>query len=57
MITDRSTVSSWRRFWRGTAAYIMRRTPMRDFGELLLRPATIARRGTDLSMVRGAERR
>ena len=35
---------NWKRFWRQIAAYLLLRTPMRSFGELVLQPVTIAER-------------
>ncbi len=35
---------NWKKFWRHITAYLLLRTPMRSFGELVLRPVTIAER-------------
>lgn len=34
------------RFWRRVMAFLLLRTPMRTYGELVLRPVTIAERAT-----------
>jgi hypothetical protein len=35
---------NWNRFWRRMAAFMLLRTPMLSYGELVLRPVTIAER-------------
>ena len=37
-------MKNWKRFWRRVTAYLLLHTPMRSFGELILRPVTIAER-------------
>ena len=36
--------NNWQRFWRTVAAFVYRNTPMGSYGELVLRPVTIAER-------------
>jgi hypothetical protein len=36
--------NTWNRFWRRLAAFVFLSTPIRSYGELVLRPATIAER-------------
>ena len=42
---------NWKKFCRNITAYLMLRTPLRSFGELVLRPLTIAERkaGADIA--------
>jgi hypothetical protein len=35
----------WNRFWRQLTAFMLLRTPMLSYGELVLRPVTIAEQG------------
>jgi hypothetical protein len=35
---------NWKKFWRHIIANLVLRNPMRSFGELVLRPVTIAER-------------
>lgn len=37
-------MTNWYRFWRGVAAFLFLNTPIRSYGELVLRPVTIAER-------------
>lgn len=36
--------TTWYRFWRAVAAFLFLYTPIRSYGELVLRPVTIAER-------------
>ena len=36
--------TEWQRFWRRVAAFVYLNTPMRSYGELVLRPVTMAER-------------
>jgi len=36
--------TNWYRFWRRVAAFLFLNTPIRSYGELVLRPVTIAER-------------
>ncbi len=38
------STNNWYRFWRRIAAFVYLSTPMRSYGELVLRPVTIAER-------------
>jgi hypothetical protein len=42
---------NWNRFWRRMTAFMLLRTPMLSYGELVLRPVTIAERaaGTEIA--------
>jgi len=42
---------NWKKFWRHITAFLLLRTPMGSFGELVLRPVTIAERkaGADIA--------
>ena len=37
-------MNTWYRFWRRFAAFLFLNTPIRSYGELVLRPVTIAER-------------
>ena len=37
-------MNTWYRFWRRVAAFLFLKTPIRSYGELVLRPVTIAER-------------
>jgi len=37
-------IKNWNRFWRRMTAFMLLRTPMLSYGELVLRPVTIAER-------------
>jgi hypothetical protein len=37
-------MTKWHQFWRGIARYLLLRTPLLSYGELVLRPVTIAER-------------
>ena len=38
------SMNEWRRFWRRVVAFVYLNTPMRTYGELVLRTVTIAER-------------
>ena len=42
---------NWKKLWRQITAYLLLRTPMRSFGELVLRPVTIAERNAGAEIV------
>jgi len=37
-------MTKWHQFLRGTARYLLLRTPLLSYGELVLRPVTLAER-------------
>ncbi len=41
-------------FWRQVMAFLMLRTPMRSYGELVLRPVTMPKRGAPTGRPRTA---
>jgi len=48
-------MTKWHKFWRGTARYLLIRTPLLSYGELVLRPVTNTERraGGDLAFAAG----
>lgn len=46
--------TNWYRFWRRVAAFLFLNTPIRSYGELVLRPVTIAERAAGKSAVASA---
>ena len=49
MIRDMN-FGDWQRFWRQALAFVVTRTPMGSFGDLVLRSATIAERAASRTL-------